>query len=65
MTVKIDRFKINKDGRYIEKNNVGIIDYLEHRTIVEFMTDNNELNLRLAEVVLDVLNKEYEDDGNN
>lgn len=65
MTVKINRFKINQDGRYIEKNNVGIIDYLEYRTIVEFMTDDKELNLRLANVVLDVLNKEYEDDGNN
>ena len=60
MTAKIDRFKIKVKGAYIEKDNACIIDYLEHRCIVEFMTDDKDLNLRLANMVLDELNKEFE-----
>ena len=59
MTAKIDRFKLKTKTKYIEKGNVCIIDYLEHRCIVEFMTDDEELNLRLAKMVLDELNKEF------
>lgn len=61
MTAKIDRFKINDNGAYIEKYNVGIIDYLEYRTIVEFMTDDKDLNLRLAKIILDELNEEFKE----
>lgn len=56
MTVKIDRFKIIADGKYTEKNVVSIVDYLEYRTIVEFRTNNKELNMALAKIVLDELN---------
>lgn len=61
MTVKIDRFKIKSDGAYIEKNNVCIVDYLEYRTIVDFMTDDKDLNLKLAKIVLNELNKEFKE----
>ena len=61
MTVKIDRFQISDDGRYIKRNDVCIIDYLKYTSIVEFMTDDKDLNMRLAKVILDELNKEFEE----
>ena len=56
MTVKIDRFKIVEGGRYVEKDAVSIVDYLEYRTIIDFRTNNKEVNMVLAKIVLDQLN---------
>ena len=57
MTVKINRYEIT-GGRYYSKSGKSkvIIDYLEHREICSFSTDNEEVNQRLAEIVLKELN---------
>lgn len=57
MTVKIDRFQMQVDGKYVEQNTVSIIDYLEYRTIIDFRTNDKQLNIELAEIVLNELNQ--------
>lgn len=61
-SIKIDRFKIieNRKG-YIDENIVSIMDYLQYRTIIDFRTDDKELNLKLAKSVLKQLNKELQE----
>ena len=56
MTVKIDRFKIVESERYSSVEEVGIIDYLEYRSVIDFRTKNKEVNMALAKIVLDQLN---------
>ena len=60
-SIKIDRFKIieNEKG-YIDENIVSIMDYLHYKTIIDFRTDDKELNLKLAKSVLKQLNKELQ-----
>lgn len=62
-SIKIDRFKIieNKEG-YIDGHIVSIIDYLQYRTIIDFRTEDKELNLKLAKSVLKQLNEELKND---
>ena len=61
-SIKIDRFKIieNEKG-YINANVVSIMDYLQYRIIIDFRTDDNELNLKLAKSVLKQLNEELQE----
>ena len=61
-SIKIDRFKIieNEKG-YINANIVSIMDYLQYRTIIDFRTDDKELNLKLAKSVLKQLNEELQE----
>lgn len=61
MTAKIDRFEIRNDETYIDKDTVYIVDYLHFKHVAEFMTDDKKLNLRLAKLVYDELNREFED----
>ena len=58
-SIKIDRFKIIEHEKgYIDENIVSIMDYLQYRTIIDFRTDDKELNLKLAKSVLKQLNEE-------
>lgn len=61
-SIKIDRFKIieNEKG-YINANVVSIMDYLQYRIIIDFRTDDKELNLKLAKSVLKQLNEELQE----
>ena len=61
-SIKIDRFKIieNKEG-YIDRHIVSIMDYLQYRTIIDFRTDDKDLNMKLAKSVLKQLNKELQE----
>ena len=61
-SIKIDRFKIieNEEG-YIDKDVVSIMDYLQYRTIIDFRTDDKDLNLKLAKSVLKQLNDELQE----
>ena len=61
-SIKIDRFKIieNEKG-YINANVVSIMDYLHYRIIIDFRTDDKELNLKLAKSVLKQLNEELQE----
>lgn len=53
MTVKIDRYKIFRNGQKGKR----IYDYLEGEDIVFLSTDDKELNTVLAELVLKQLNE--------
>lgn len=53
MTVKIDRYKIFDNGATGKR----IYDYLKGDNIVFLSTDDKELNIVLAEVVLQYLNE--------
>ena len=61
-SIKIDRFKIIEHEKgYIDENIVSIMDYLQYRTIIDFRTDDKELNLKLAKSVLKQLNEELQE----
>ena len=61
-SIKIDRFKIIEHEKgYIDENIVSIMDYLQYRTIIDFRTDDKELNLKLAKSVLKKLNEELQE----
>ena len=58
--VQINRFQLKSDGvLYRSGRGVSIIDYQKYQTIVDIMTDNQELNIKIGEIVLEELNKEY------
>ena len=59
MTVKIDRFEIRTGDNYFRQgtHEVGIYDYLTQRYIMSFDTENFELNMKLAGLCLEELNK--------
>ena len=61
MTVRIDRFQINEDDGYGIPQGVRIDDYLYGEVVAGFCTRNKELNIALAKIVLDALNREFED----
>ena len=59
--VQINRFQLKDDGvHYRSGRGVSIIDYQKYQTIVEIMTDKQELNIKIGEIVLEELNKEYQ-----
>ena len=62
MVAKINRFEINEHHGYISEECVGITDYSIYKEVVSFQTEDRDLNMRLAELVLDALNKEFEDE---
>ena len=62
MTVKIDRFQIKENCDMFKHGNpVCIIDFLKYESIADFTSDDKELNLKLAKIVLDELNKEFKE----
>ena len=63
MIAKINRFELFcENSKYGNKEIVHIMDNKEHTLIMDFRTDDKELNLRLAKICLDELNKEFGED---
>ena len=63
MTVKMDRYEIIENSRYISsKTSVGIKDNKKFEVIASFETPNKEVNIKFAKIILDELNTgKYED----
>lgn len=63
MVVKVDKYYVVNDGN--RENHVSIIDQTKifDRTIAEFATSSKEVNMLLANLVLDELNTgKYEEE---
>ena len=61
MTAKIDRFQID-EGYSPNEKGVIIHDFLTNTSICGVKTDNKDLNIQLAKLILDALNEEFEED---
>ena len=56
-SVKINRFKIRDNGRTAKR----IYDYLIGEDVAYLQTNDKEVNCKLGEAVLKVLNEEYKE----